>query len=65
MPHWLWRLFLAKISAQRPQASFLPYVEDNGTVKAAYQHSYVKTAKMMKDQAAAEAVSQDTPVASS
>ncbi|KAK3817918.1 MAG: hypothetical protein JOS17DRAFT_758051 [Linnemannia elongata] len=68
MPHWLWVLFLKKISAQRPQASFLPYVEDSGTVKAAYQHSYVKTAKMIKDQAAAreaaEAAAQDTPATS-
>ncbi|KAF9125004.1 hypothetical protein BGW39_007749, partial [Mortierella sp. 14UC] len=52
MPQWLWRMFLTKISAQRPQAAFLPYVHDNGTVKAAYQHSLVKTTKMMKDQAA-------------
>ncbi|KAG0378189.1 hypothetical protein BGX24_004531 [Mortierella sp. AD032] len=52
MPHWLWKIFLTKISAQRPQAAFLPYVHDNGTVKAAYQHSLDKTTKMMKDQAA-------------
>ncbi|KAF9085222.1 hypothetical protein BGX23_009874 [Mortierella sp. AD031] len=63
MPHWLWRVFLTKIAAQRPQAAFLPYVPDSGTVKAAYQHSLVKTTQMMKDRAAkeaAEAAKEDT-----
>ncbi|KAF9996883.1 hypothetical protein BGZ80_010356 [Entomortierella chlamydospora] len=43
MPAWLNRLVLVKISAMRPQVSFLPPVADNGTVKKAYQRSLEMT----------------------
>ncbi|KAF9084683.1 hypothetical protein BGX29_002422 [Mortierella sp. GBA35] len=40
IPLWLWRVVFAKMVANRPQASFLPHVEDKGTVKPSYQRSY-------------------------
>ncbi|KAF9907104.1 hypothetical protein EC991_011322 [Linnemannia zychae] len=49
IPEWLWRLSLAKMSANRPQVSFLPLVEDIGTVKSAYQASLDKTQKILRE----------------
>ncbi|KAG0330710.1 hypothetical protein BG000_011556 [Podila horticola] len=54
MPKWLWRLALIKNAKLRPQASFLPPVEDNGTVKVAYQPSLHKTLAILKERAEAE-----------
>ncbi|KAG0360521.1 hypothetical protein BG005_010545 [Podila minutissima] len=54
MPKWLWRLAMIKNAKLRPQASFLPQVEDNGTVKAGYQPSLHKTLAILKERAEAE-----------
>ncbi|KAG0081650.1 hypothetical protein BGZ93_002657, partial [Podila epicladia] len=54
MPKWLWRLAMIKNAKIRPQASFLPQVEDNGTVKASYQPSLHKTLAILKERAEAE-----------
>ncbi|KAG0092244.1 hypothetical protein BGZ93_008407 [Podila epicladia] len=54
MPKWLWRLAMAKNAKLRPQASFLPQVEDNGTVKAGYQPSLHKTLAILKERVEAE-----------
>ncbi|KAF8983256.1 hypothetical protein BGZ52_001130 [Haplosporangium bisporale] len=43
LPPWLWRHQLYKSVGPRPQASFLPPVEDNGNLKAFYQRSLEKT----------------------
>ncbi|KAF9344542.1 hypothetical protein BGX26_004254, partial [Mortierella sp. AD094] len=48
MPPWLNKLVLVKISAMRPQVSFLPLVTDNGTVKKAYQRSLEMTLSIHK-----------------
>ncbi|KAG0021950.1 hypothetical protein BGZ81_008729, partial [Podila clonocystis] len=52
MPKWLWRLAMSKGARNRPQVSFLPQVEDNGTVKAGYQPSLHKTLAIIKKRAA-------------
>ncbi|KAG0359844.1 hypothetical protein BG005_011974, partial [Podila minutissima] len=55
MPKWLWRLAMIKNAKLRPQASFLPQVEDNGTAKAGgYQPSLQKTLAILKERAEAE-----------
>lgn len=43
MPMWVWTMILKKMSLQRPQISFLPRVEDRGTVPAAAQPSFIHT----------------------
>ncbi|KAF8985199.1 hypothetical protein BGZ46_005562 [Entomortierella lignicola] len=48
MPAWLNKLVLVKVSAMRPQVSFLPLVSDNGTVKPVYQRSLDETLKIIK-----------------
>ncbi|KAG0272359.1 hypothetical protein BGZ95_011901 [Linnemannia exigua] len=48
MPQWLWRLVYAKKVAYRPQASFLPFVKDNGSVSPASQRSYKETLKILE-----------------
>ncbi|KAF9338489.1 hypothetical protein BGZ91_008709 [Linnemannia elongata] len=54
IPNWLWRMSLAKISANRPQVSFLPLVKDIGTVKSAHQPSLHKTQKILREKEAAK-----------
>ncbi|KAF9122608.1 hypothetical protein BGW39_009627 [Mortierella sp. 14UC] len=48
MPDWLWRLVNAKKVAYRPQASFLPFVKDHGSVAPASQRSYKETLKILE-----------------
>ncbi|KAF9168476.1 hypothetical protein BGX21_011355 [Mortierella sp. AD011] len=48
MPAWMNKLVLIKISAMRPQVSFLPLAPDNGTVKKAYQRSLEMTLRIHK-----------------
>ncbi|KAG0047058.1 hypothetical protein BGZ83_007801 [Gryganskiella cystojenkinii] len=50
MPRWLWLAILKKLMSKRPQASFLPLVEDNGTQPAAPQDSLIKTLKILEAQ---------------
>ncbi|KAF9428988.1 hypothetical protein BGZ94_000217 [Podila epigama] len=51
LPAWLWRSIVTKNQlAVRPQASFLPQVEERGKVKAAYQRSLHKTLAIHKKQ---------------
>ncbi|KAG0330714.1 hypothetical protein BG000_011560 [Podila horticola] len=42
-PAWLWRKVMTKRTSERPIASFLPLVEDQGSVKPKYQPSLHKT----------------------
>jgi len=48
MPFWLWKLVMIKMVTNRPQASFLPFVQDSGTVKPADIESYRETLKIIK-----------------
>ncbi|GJJ67786.1 hypothetical protein EMPS_00132 [Entomortierella parvispora] len=43
MPKWLWVMYLKKMVAYRPQASFLDPAEDKGTVRPKGQPSLAKT----------------------
>ncbi|KFH66083.1 hypothetical protein MVEG_08184 [Podila verticillata NRRL 6337] len=56
MPHWLWVKTQIKMSQHRPQLSFLPWVEDKGSVPPAYQASLQKTLAIREQRAAAIAV---------
>ncbi|KAF9128204.1 hypothetical protein BGW39_005279 [Mortierella sp. 14UC] len=53
MPFLIWKVVTKKIVANRPQASFLPYVKDNGTVPPADLESFRETLKIVKARAAA------------
>ncbi|KAK3812354.1 MAG: hypothetical protein JOS17DRAFT_795903 [Linnemannia elongata] len=46
MPSWLWRVVNAKTASYRPQASFLPFVKDNGTVSPTNSKSYIETRRI-------------------
>ncbi|KAG0342030.1 hypothetical protein BG000_007223 [Podila horticola] len=48
IPKWLWTRLIAQLSRPRPQASFLPLVEDIGTVPAGYQPSLHKTLAILE-----------------
>ncbi|KAF9954069.1 hypothetical protein BGZ72_004931 [Mortierella alpina] len=56
MPTWLWRKVLVRHAAIRPQVSFLPLVEDRGTVRPEYQPSLHKTLEILKSREMAAAV---------
>ncbi|KAF9316356.1 hypothetical protein BG003_002039, partial [Podila horticola] len=47
---WLWARIGIKITAARPQVSFLPLVADKGQVKPHYQRSLHKTLAILKQQ---------------
>jgi len=49
LPVWLWKRIILKMYAARPQASFLPLVEDNAPVKPSYQRSLYKTLAIHKE----------------
>ncbi|KAG0342031.1 hypothetical protein BG000_007224 [Podila horticola] len=51
IPTFLWRKLLVKMSLSRPQASFLPPVEDKGTLAPKYQPSLQKTLEILKKRA--------------
>ncbi|KAG0008745.1 hypothetical protein BGZ81_003893, partial [Podila clonocystis] len=59
MPKWLWTLTLSKRAGQRPQVSFLPQVEDNGTARVRYQASLYKTLAIIKKRAAEVSTNKD------
>ncbi|KAF8983517.1 hypothetical protein BGZ52_000839 [Haplosporangium bisporale] len=42
-PAWFWRMIMTKRTSERPICSFLPLVEDHGSVKAKHQPSLHKT----------------------
>ncbi|KAG0362914.1 hypothetical protein BGX24_005037, partial [Mortierella sp. AD032] len=48
MPGWVNRTMLSSMMAYRPTVSFLPDVEDKGTVKPAHQHS-LETRRILKE----------------
>ncbi|KAG0019607.1 hypothetical protein BGZ81_009672 [Podila clonocystis] len=54
LPLWLQRRILIKATETRPQVSFLPLVEDKGTVKPIYQASLQKTLAILKKRSANE-----------
>ncbi|KAG0331845.1 hypothetical protein BG000_010558 [Podila horticola] len=54
IPPWLQRKIVIKMTETRPQVSFLPLVEDKGTVKPIYQASLQKTLAILKRRAANE-----------
>ncbi|KAG0333475.1 hypothetical protein BG000_009119 [Podila horticola] len=56
MPRWLWRRILSKLASSRPQVSFLPLVENNGTGKIARQPSLYKTLAILEQQVKAKKV---------
>lgn len=49
MPHWLWMIILKSEPSDRPQVSFLPLVEDKGTIPPAPQPSLTKTLEILED----------------
>ncbi|KAG0380878.1 hypothetical protein BGX24_003739 [Mortierella sp. AD032] len=55
MPFLIWKVVTKKIVANRPQASFLPYVKDNGSVPPADLESFRETLNIIQARAAAEA----------
>ncbi|KAK3842219.1 MAG: hypothetical protein J3R72DRAFT_490643 [Linnemannia gamsii] len=55
MPFLIWKVVTKKIVANRPQASFLPYVKDNGSAPPADLESFRETLKIIQVRAAAEA----------
>jgi len=48
MPKWLWAMYLKKMNAYRPQASFLDPAKDTGTVRPSGQSSLTKTRILME-----------------
>ncbi|KAG0040428.1 hypothetical protein BGZ82_002851 [Podila clonocystis] len=50
LPRWLWRRICGKMAAVRPQASFLPLIEDSMPNKAMYQRSLHKTLAIHKEE---------------
>ncbi|KAF9147362.1 hypothetical protein BG015_011020 [Linnemannia schmuckeri] len=48
MSTWMWEKVMVAMVRNRPQASFLPFVQDHGTVKAAELNSYRETLKIIK-----------------
>ncbi|KFH66122.1 hypothetical protein MVEG_08223 [Podila verticillata NRRL 6337] len=54
IPGFLWRKILSKLASSRPQVSFLPLVENNGTGKIAHQPSLYKTLEILEKQAQAK-----------
>ncbi|KAG0349975.1 hypothetical protein BG005_010494 [Podila minutissima] len=59
LPLWLWRRMLYKSVGPRPQASFLPPVEDNGSLKPFYQHSLQKTLAIRQERGLGPVVQED------
>ncbi|KAG0025899.1 hypothetical protein BGZ82_009789 [Podila clonocystis] len=53
-PLWLWKRIVAKMILSRPQVSFLPLVEDNGTVPPIRQPSLYKTLALLEKRAKEE-----------
>ncbi|KAG0042625.1 hypothetical protein BGZ83_000245 [Gryganskiella cystojenkinii] len=50
MPLWLWHIVLKKSVQNRPQASFLPLIKDQGTFPAVPQRSLIKTLEILAAQ---------------
>ncbi|KAG0066536.1 hypothetical protein BGZ89_007181 [Linnemannia elongata] len=48
MPLWMWGYVMVAMVRNRPQASFLPFVQDHGTVKPADLNSYRETLKIIQ-----------------
>ncbi|KAG0335239.1 hypothetical protein BG004_000077 [Podila humilis] len=48
MPQWLWKKIILSKYLARPQASFLPLVEDNARLKPMAQQSLIKTLPILK-----------------
>ncbi|KFH70619.1 hypothetical protein MVEG_03469 [Podila verticillata NRRL 6337] len=51
IPVWVFKRIIYKMYASRPQASFLPLVEDTAPLKPSYQRSLRKTMKIHREQA--------------
>jgi hypothetical protein len=49
------RSTMLKMNSNRPQAAFLDYVPDTGTVPSEYQHSYHFTLRILQDRALEDA----------
>lgn len=63
MPSWLWRAVNAKTASYRPQASFLPFVKDNGTVRSAHSRSYIETRRIWEARSSRSALAATAAVA--
>ncbi|KAF9197415.1 hypothetical protein BGZ59_005464, partial [Podila verticillata] len=65
IPVWVFKRIIYKMYASRPQASFLPLVEDNAPLKPSYQYSLHKTLAINKElakKAAGLSTMSNTPV---
>lgn len=51
IPSFLWKRLIIKLSASRPQVSFLPLIEDNSKARPLHQPSLHKTLAILKEQA--------------
>ncbi|KAF9283966.1 hypothetical protein BGZ74_001826 [Mortierella antarctica] len=51
LPAWVWKRIITPMAAIRPQASFLPLIEDKPSLKPAHQPSLEKTLAILKQQA--------------
>lgn len=63
MPRWLMKLVLIKMVSARPQVSFLPLVEDKGSIPPKYQLSLEKTLPILKERAAKKQTEINSPEA--
>ncbi|KAF9212614.1 hypothetical protein BGZ59_006516 [Podila verticillata] len=54
IPSFLWKRLIIKLSASRPQVSFLPLIEDNSEARPLHQPSLHKTLAILKEQARAK-----------
>ncbi|KAG0035398.1 hypothetical protein BGZ82_005290 [Podila clonocystis] len=51
LPAWVWKRIITSMAVVRPQASFLPLIEDKSSLKPAHQPSLEKTLALLKQQA--------------
>jgi len=56
MPEWLWRIFVAKMVANRPQVGFLASVEDKGTLPPNVSPSTEKARELYEERMKAVSV---------
>ena len=51
LPAWVWERIISSMAVVRPQAAFLPLIEDKPSLKPAHQPSLEKTLVILKKQA--------------
>lgn len=49
LPRWMWKRMIIKVVTARPQASFLPLVEEDTVLKTVHQPSLHKTSAIVNN----------------